>query len=66
LGWLGTRSFGEEIIGVRERNWHDGEKYTTYYDYIDIRNDGVVVTYRAYGGDVKCVQNFSGVTYREE
>jgi hypothetical protein len=72
---LRTRSCGEEIIGVREGKWHDGENYvmrgvvsisTTYYDCSDIKKDEVVVTCWAYGGDVKCVQNFSGATYREE
>ena len=39
--------------------------YTSYYDGRDIKSNETVKTYRAYGGDEKCVQNFSGPTYRE-
>jgi len=40
--------------------------YSTYYNGSDIKKDEMVVTYRAYGGDEECVQNFSGATCREE
>ena len=32
----------------------------------DIKKDEMVVIYTTYGVDEKCVQNFSGATYREE
>jgi hypothetical protein len=75
LGWLRTRFCGEGITGVREGKRHDRGNYimrivvsfyTICYNGSDIKNGEMVVTYRAYGGDEKCVQNFSGATYREE
>jgi len=61
-------------MGVREGKRHDRENYmrvvvsfySTYYNGSDIKKDEMVVTYRAYGGDEECVQNFSGATCREE
>jgi len=55
-------------MGVRDGKRHDRENYrmrvvsfyTTYYNGSDIKNDEMVVTYRAYGGDEKYAQNFSG------